>query len=356
MLTLKRAIKMLVAKTAYHTGLSAIYAGFANKNRPLILMYHCILPKEAQQRQYLQPGMITTYIMFDRQLSYVKKHYQIISMAELETLLVGSRPLPPGTAVITFDDGWLDNYRFAFPVLLKHGLPATIFLTTDYIGTNKLFWFLRLAMLMDDVERLRRRIVEYLPEVQRDHGVKDSAEFTADDLLNSMGQDRDKLTEWFKTIDTTVADALLDRLETEDRLLRPTSEVAKWTLDWSQVRRMNRENIDFGSHGCSHRILTGLSDADIHRELCESKNLIELKLGIACTSFAYPNGNFTDQVREKVAECRYKCAFAIRPTGHVERIDRYSLPRLGISDGISAGSDGKFSEALFACNLRRVLE
>jgi len=72
---------------------------------------------------------------FDRQMAFIKKEgYTAISVVELTAALAGSRPLPPKPIVITFDDGYEDNWTVATPILEKHGLRATFFVVTGKIG------------------------------------------------------------------------------------------------------------------------------------------------------------------------------------------------------------------------------
>jgi peptidoglycan/xylan/chitin deacetylase (PgdA/CDA1 family) len=73
--------------------------------------------------------------VFVKQMKYLKdKNYQVISLAKLVEILESKNPLPDKAIVITFDDGYQDNYTNAWPVLKKHNFPATIFLTTGLIG------------------------------------------------------------------------------------------------------------------------------------------------------------------------------------------------------------------------------
>ncbi len=96
------------------------------KNRCSILMYHCV--NNTSFLFNVRPKD------FAWQMKYLKdNNFNVISYAELVDLLESKKEIPTKTVVLTFDDGFLDNYTTVFPVLKKHNFPATIFLTTSFI-------------------------------------------------------------------------------------------------------------------------------------------------------------------------------------------------------------------------------
>lgn len=101
-----------------------------------ILMYHNI--------GYAKGGSFVTPENFARQMEYIKKNnYEVITLDEFVESIKDKKLLKRNKVVITFDDGYKDNFEYAYPVLKKFGFPATIFLITDWIGTNKdiLTWY-----------------------------------------------------------------------------------------------------------------------------------------------------------------------------------------------------------------------
>lgn len=91
---------------------------------------------------------------FSKQMEYIKKNgYQVISLDELVRSIQTKTPLKRNKVVITFDDGYQDNFEYAYPVLKKMGFPATIFLVTDYIGKTSGFlnWDEVVAMSKDKI-------------------------------------------------------------------------------------------------------------------------------------------------------------------------------------------------------------
>jgi peptidoglycan/xylan/chitin deacetylase (PgdA/CDA1 family) len=126
----------------------------------------------------------------------------------------------------------------------------------------------------------------------------------------------------------------------------------RWMLGWEEIKKMGENQISFGSHARSHRILNYLALAEVKKELIESKQVIEEKIKGPANFFAYPNGDFTPQIKDLVKETGYLGACAVRKTGKKQdEIDLFALPRIGIHEGTSTGIGGKFSKALFACQL-----
>ena len=85
---------------------------------------------------------------FEKQIRYLIKTHKIISLEELTKILIEKKSLQKRTAVITFDDGYKDNYINAYPILKKYNIPATIFLTTGHINSDKFFWWDRLGYIL----------------------------------------------------------------------------------------------------------------------------------------------------------------------------------------------------------------
>lgn len=141
----KKMIKLILAGLFYYSGLLCLFAFLKRIFLPygdlVILMYHCILDSANKEKGYFQPGLIVSQQVFDRQMSYLARNHNLLSLEQLIEIFKNNKPIPKRTVVITFDDGWGDNYLYAYPILKKHRVPATIFLSTDFVDTHKMFWF-----------------------------------------------------------------------------------------------------------------------------------------------------------------------------------------------------------------------
>ncbi len=111
-----------------------------------ILAYHRVLDVPVEDDFPFDIELVSATVRdFAAQMAYVREHYR---PATFETVIAhldrGEQP-PRGTVIVTFDDGFADNYENAFPVLRSLGMPATIFLATGYLDRGDTYWYERLA-------------------------------------------------------------------------------------------------------------------------------------------------------------------------------------------------------------------
>jgi peptidoglycan/xylan/chitin deacetylase (PgdA/CDA1 family) len=274
-------------------------------------MYHRVNP----YNDLPIPNIITPK-SFEQQLQYLCRNYEII---ELETLAhyLHTHQIPPSkAAVITFDDGYKDNYLYALPLLEKYGCPATIFLTVDSIGIKGLpiheliNWFFHNAPLKE---------IE-IPGIGR---------FP----LYSKTHRRIVATITFKklrALSYKEKKSFLKKITTNANFEIPPSLLSEEVfLGWQDVKEMQGRKITFGSHTLTHPLLTSLSREDARREISYSKKRIEEEIGKEVTTFAYPYGEYNAEVRKIVKESGYICAVTTIPKGIGLGTNPYELGRFG---------------------------
>ena len=106
-----------------------------------ILAYHRVLDDDESSFPFDEEVISATTDDFCRQMKFARDNFEIISFRDLEICEQQGRPWPKRALIITFDDGYRDNYTNAFPILREFGLTATIFLTAGHIGLRELFWW-----------------------------------------------------------------------------------------------------------------------------------------------------------------------------------------------------------------------
>ena len=100
--------------------------------KALIICYHCI---KDEPWPHLRPAKVAD---FENQMQYLSKAYNPISLERIAQCIQNGTSLPTKTIAVTFDDGYQDNYKNAYPIIKKYSIPATIFLTTGFIGTGEI--------------------------------------------------------------------------------------------------------------------------------------------------------------------------------------------------------------------------
>jgi peptidoglycan/xylan/chitin deacetylase (PgdA/CDA1 family) len=348
----KRIAKRLLARGLVRTGWwDLMVHGWARRGTPLILTYHRVLEKCDAALDYAQPGLVVTAPMFERHLVFLKQHFDIVP---LSALLRDDAARPSDRrprCVITFDDGWRDNYDLAFPILRQHGIPAIIFLTTDFVGTARAFWHTELiALLLSG---------ELSAAVHRGPSLAAYPKPVREELARCTGvagpagsADTDALVEAVKAnCDETEIEDLIKTLTAAARLPRPLLAGRRFFLDWDQVREMAATGIEIGSHGCSHRIMTQLSTADVRDELVRSKAEIETRIGRPVMHFAFPNEDANPALTELASRAGYRTV-CVGAGVEVASDSVLALRRVTMHEGV--GVDGlTYDKSLVALSLLR---
>ncbi|MEI8351209.1 MAG: polysaccharide deacetylase family protein [bacterium] len=345
----KKYWKVAVAGLSRRLRLSQGYLGlrhpFCGARQTVMLTYHRVVERDRLHEVCSLPQIVTPLDEFEAQLEFLASHYHVLSMDEFAMAWQARRAMPLRTAVITFDDGWEDNYSVAFPVLKRRAIPATIFLSTGYIGTTQAFWQEQVLHLLQ-VCRLRVQSGEIKTSVLQ--------EFPPSFKSAVLGNDPEgtawRLIEDLKGADDNIRSKLLDALA--GILDHPSfPNRANGFMTWDQVREMQAAGIGFGSHACTHRLLPGLSSREVSREVRESKKQMDDLLGVPTTTFAYPNGNYDAAVMAELKDAGYRLAATTRRGLNTVWTNPYELRRMNVNGRLFADSAGRFSEDLFAFRL-----
>lgn len=309
--------KLLIITSLYHLKFFDILRRF-QKNRVLILMYHRFSNKE-------EPFKIPQKV-FENQILFLKKKYNFISLKYYSEVLNEKKAdLPINPIILTIDDGYEDNYRFAYPILKKYSIPATIFITTDFINDRSWLWF-------DKLKYILKKTVH--TEFEFSLGPETKKFF-----LNPSDSRRNTQLELFnycKKISHSETDILLNQLAKKIDVNIPEKSVSDfYPLTWDQIKKMRQNGIEFGSHTCSHPILSNLKDKELKKELFNSKKEMEFELGSEISSFCYPVGKSEDigeRVIQIVKETGYSCAVTAVPgLNGIRDIDKFLLKRISVS-------------------------
>ena len=137
---LKYFIKNTIAYLLYYSGILFIIKKYKLNNKSIVLTYHRILPYLDRNKSFSHSAIIVDTQVFEKQIKFLTKNFNIISCNDFSNKLIHNNNFRSSSCLITFDDGWQDNYRNAYPILKKYNVPALIFPATDYINSNKLFW------------------------------------------------------------------------------------------------------------------------------------------------------------------------------------------------------------------------
>jgi peptidoglycan/xylan/chitin deacetylase (PgdA/CDA1 family) len=293
-----------------------------NRRRLAILNYHRIENIGGSASAFFRPNFSASASAFDEQMDYIRRNYNVISLAQFLAWQNGGETLPDFPLMITFDDGYRDNLTTALPILKKYGLPAVIFLTSGHIGDSTGFYWDISAQCFFHTKKHSANLPHVGEKAWADEPARQS-------ICGEWVEALKRISEAEKE---SAMRALPDILEVD---ITPET-FSSVMLSWDEARSMMREGIAFGAHTVSHPILTRVSLEQAEREMAGSKKQIEDSLGVPVQTFAYPNGQKNDisPALEKIAEkIGFQAAFSLMPgpspLDEVQR-NRFSIRRIYI--------------------------
>lgn len=338
--------RYILASILFYSGINALYSLLFRRNQAVVLMYHRVLDSTDLFSFYVQPGVYVTKKTFEMQMQYLSNRYHVISFEELIEDLKKGVAIRRNTCVITFDDGWRDTYTHASPVLNKYGLPATVFLVSDYIGSKQWFWPERVSFLL--TRFFAKSHVGGIPRLSLPELEQIGRSMLLTDRNSTPAQKIEIIIEKMKGFDNELREKVISELENLFHSKNGYMLSEPLLLGWNEIAQLSSSRITFGSHSKTHAILTQVPEQELAEEIVTSKEEIEAHLPLPCLAFCYPNGNYHDKVKGIVKE-HYRCAFTTEAGFVKPGDDLFALKRIGIHNDIS------FTKAMFACRISQIL-
>jgi peptidoglycan/xylan/chitin deacetylase (PgdA/CDA1 family) len=300
----------------------------------LILMLHRVLADDNAAALPHRAELCIGQSAFAQLLQWLQRHFACVPLEDL--LAAPSDGLT--RVALTFDDGWRDNAEVAFPLLVRHRVPASIFLSTGYIGSSQGFWWESIGESLwgrpgtPARSLLQERLAacgaaplpagfDALPERSRSHA----------------------LALYLQSLKALPAATL-------QALAGVCSQGTPQAMDWRQVEELERSGwVRFGPHGARHGILTHMDDMTLADDLQRSHDDLAAHCRVPLPIYCYPNGNHDSRVRHAVAQLGYRLALSTRPGPHRDGDDPLALARIGVSHPMAR------HPGLFAWRLMRSL-
>jgi peptidoglycan/xylan/chitin deacetylase (PgdA/CDA1 family) len=229
------------------------------RSRAIVLCYHRIGTRDVLTKPPAE---------FQRDLEYLKRKFECVRLDELCRRLRANEPIRRPLAVVTFDDGYRDNYTEAAPVLKAVGVPATFFVATGYIGTERMF-----------------------PHDAAAAGPPHPAAPSAGDYPK---------------------------------------------LTWDDLRALEADGFEIGSHTVEHTDLGQVDEATLEREVTESLRMLTQELGSRRRAFAYPWGkpsNISQRSIEAVQQAGYYAAVSAYGGSNGRGSSRFLVRRFDAGNG-----------------------
>lgn len=316
---------------------------FQHCHELLVLTYHSVVqgvPKKRRRYPLVYRNAISAG-HFEQQMRYLQRHYTILDGDELRAGLTNGS-FPDRAAVVTFDDGLLNNATVALPILRRLDIPALFFLPTGFVDAASENT-LRRHWTEDLIARLSYRRLEdtFDPRALTAHLSKLTVDL--DDLSPSSIR---RIVEHLKSLPR---ETRLNRLSTLTDVLGDPPPASAFpanrdghsvlaTMTWDQARQAAKQGITLGGHTVNHESLARLPDGDAATEITGSLQALSEKTGQTADLFSYPYGgssDFKDSHKKVLADAGCRGAFTQIVGFNTSSTDPLALRRIDVSPDYS---------------------
>lgn len=252
-----------------------------------VLLYHRVCDLKVDPWR-----LATKPEQFELQMKYIKENYNILRFED------DWSNVKQKSIVITFDDGYIDNYQYAIPILDKYNIPATFFICTDNIGTKDLFWWDELTTILFN-PRVNGMELNYNNKKYKLNGQTEKKKVCMEIRNLLIDMDDEKRRSDLKYIHNILSKVNFDVESNRSMNIHEIREISK------------NHNITIGAHTKSHTRLAGLDYEQQYIEINESKIILQNMIGTEVNVFSYPFGeekDFTKKTIEIVKKSGFKKA------------------------------------------------
>jgi peptidoglycan/xylan/chitin deacetylase (PgdA/CDA1 family) len=298
--------KIIISEILQRAKLDRVLRGIQSPHL-MIFNFHRIKEDHPQEILFDEEVYGPTVGEFRSQVRWLKENTHLISEDELLSSIREKRILPPHSTMITFDDGYIDNFTLAYPVLKELRAPAIFFIPTESIEERKLGWWDLITYIVKKTDR---------PEVVADRrGTRQRL------LLKMKLQKAEQSAE------------LVNDFARQCGIELPSKEIcSRELMTWEQVKIVSDNGITIGSHTHTQRVLATLNAKEQIEEFQRSKAELESLLKKPVRTLAYPVGgyeHFTRETKKLAQQCGYEAAFSFtHEINDARTLDIYGIRRL----------------------------
>lgn len=285
----------------------------------IVLCYHRVTNEQPKDYTALEAG--TPAPVFERQMAFLQ------SLANpIPAKSVLSDETPGLRFAITFDDGTLDNYEVAAPILERLGIPATFYVVTDFVGEDRLYWWEELAILMRSADTASSHLTGVVTEAS---GVAPRPRQSGDSFFPLY----ECIAEQVRLSDPAGVEDILDALSSELGVEREGRGRHYPLMGWNHLAELVDRGFDIGNHTRTHPNMDRLHKDCLEDEVLGAQQRITDKLGVSPGSFAFPYGitrECDDAALRSLSQLEVPC-FSTGPGLVTGSSCRTSIPRMQLN-------------------------
>jgi peptidoglycan/xylan/chitin deacetylase (PgdA/CDA1 family) len=295
-----------------------------------VLMYHRVLEDE-DCADYPFPSLVMPRSLFEAQVDYLSERTRVVPVADALAQTSDAPSDSKPVVCLTFDDGYVDNFEVAAPILEARGLRGTFFITAGAVQAREHLWYDRAASIWELLGR------ETIRNLAGNGGSTDAKGF----------ETRQSWIEWLKVVSSDQRENVIATLETQvDQNPLPCSLMTS-----DQVRRLAETGHEIGSHTLWHPILTTMAADERKNEIEGARKLLQEWTNREVEGFCYPNGNFDAEVVRQLREVGHSYACTTQPGRNHEGTSQFELRRIDVTRDRVAAADGHFDQLGFRAEI-----
>jgi len=320
-----RGKKKLVAGVLHHSRALSLFKLLRRRRRLIVFNYHRIRPDDRSFSTDLEQNVYDTCAStFAAQMRWLKDNTEVLSVTQLVDRLGSRRPPRRPTSLVTFDDGYLDNYAIAYPILRDLGLPATLFVPTRAIERRELGWWDVIAFC---IKKSTRPFIDVEGQTFSLPGQRAEAISFYQGYMKEAPHDR-------------TAD-LLRRISSACEVEPPgPARADRELMTWDQIREVAGDNFTIGCHTHTHRVLSTMPTQEQEQELSRSKEILERQLDRPVRAVAYPVGErqfLVPETEEIARRLGFDVGFTyLTGVNTWGRINNFAVSRVAATEDLSS--------------------
>lgn len=303
-----------------------------------IVTFHRVLPAEQFDAYPLREIAVTTD-EFEWFVAFFDAHFSCHPLDEAYRLWNTRARTPRPLLAITFDDGQLDNHRWARPILERKGIRGSFYVPLEAIEENATLWHDRLG---------------YAATAVMANDASDARALFAEIGGMSHPDDRQTILDGIECAKRLPPERRIEFVERMEKKVGGSAR-PEWDgmMSWDQLREMAEAGHEIGSHSMSHGILPLMTDEAIEYEIAESRRQLERRLDTSVSTFCYPNGDYDDRTLEQVRRAGYRLGVTTKWGPNESARAPFELTRVDVQGQHARTRNGHLSEARMAWRMSR---
>jgi len=285
-----------------------------------VLLYHRVTQSQTDPQQ-----LSVTPANFNAHLEHLKNNYHLLTIKEFQYYLENKKKFPKKSVLITFDDGYADNYLEALPILEKHTAQALFYIATGTLNTDVEFWW-------DAIERI---VLLSVHKTEEEKYVLNGVEYNLSGLDNTKRFELyEQLLPALRVMNSSLREEKINEL---GRIFNSSQGRASHrAMTYEELKKMDLSNAAvIGAHTHLHPSLGALTYEEQLKEIETSKNILEQHLNKKITHFSYPFGTIKDfnaDTLDIMKKMNFQLVAANIPYLVHKNTDQYSFTRFLVRD------------------------